>query len=174
MSAYVSKTVLILLVFIAVSCNPANPDVSQDLEDSFRKSVHINNLNVDFLISVELDDGEELENGSDIRVRLENISRHEILFSSALGNELYMIENNSWVQVQNLNKYYGTGSPLILKSEHQIDNKITSGVRPFLPEAINLEGYKAILRILMVGELLEDGARTGTLTGAYADVFIRP
>ena len=83
------------------------------------------------------------------------------------------IKNNKWVEIMNSNEYSGNGSILFPKGI-QLGDRISTGIRPVLGPNIKDEGHQEILRIVIIGELISDGKKTGISAGAYTDVFVNP
>ncbi len=171
----------LLVLFLAIGvtaivygCSSSQPKISETMNISFRELVAIDEMNEYFQISVDSQSQEKLEFGSDIKVVFVNRSDWEIYFPVGYGIRLFIIENDKWVEIDNNDEYYGDGSLLRSVSEQGIGGRLVTWVRPVLPTDLADEGNPEILRIVMVGELLSAGEKTGIPVGAYVDLFLAP
>ena len=68
--------------------------------------------------------------------------------------------------------YYGDDS--ILSPKVQLESEWLTGVRPILEPNIENTGKHEIVSILIVGESMSAGEKTGIPVGAYVDLFMIP
>jgi len=175
MNAYIKIVVIsiVLLEVIGYGCSNSEPKISRDLQESFKNQVPVNDMNKSFCIWVDSSNYAELKFGSDIYVVIENLSDQQIFFPLGYGTRLFIVRDNKWVEIMNKNEYYGNGSILFPKGI-QLGYLISTGIRPIIGPNIKYEGNQEILRIVIIGELISDGKKTGISAGAYTDVFVNP
>lgn len=163
----------LFLVVIMFGCSPAGPNISDSLEVSFQELIVSNNINKSFQIYIDSNDAENLKYGSDIKIAFKNVSGEDVFFEVGYGIKLYIIRDNAWVEIQNKNEYYGEGSILQTKNQQASGGRLVTGVRPVLPPGIAPIADE-ILRIVVIGEILSDGERTGHHAAAYVDLLLNP
>ena len=165
--------VVLLLPAILLGCsNRSNTDLNS-IEESFKTAVPVVDMNNSLEIKI-YEDQKTFPRGSDIRLLVENKSSHFLLFNS--GDDyikLFMSRGTDWVEVNNKITYSGTrilspqGTPLL--------NLNATWAQPILDDnAFEDNKAEVPLRIVMVGEIMEDDKPTGKLVGAYVDVHITP
>ena len=128
-------------------------------------------MNELFQIYLDSPDEKNIKFGSVIKLLFRNVSGQEVFFPVGYRIKLFVIKNNKWIEIPNTVEYYGEGSLLQTKSEQALGGRIGAWVRPVLPSEITTEDQE-ILRILVVGELLTNGEKTGIPIGAYIDFLI--
>ena len=174
MNRHFRMVVSLLSAIVMISgCLPSQPEVSKELEASFRSLVPIDDMNRSIRIRVDTEVQEDLKFGSDIHVVIDNLSDQQIYFPLGFGIRLFVVGNHAWIEAQDKNTSYGDGSLLRARGKEEMASRISTWVRPIFPSQLN-EGQQEILRIVLVGELMADGKRTGVPVGAYTDVFVNP
>jgi len=155
-------------------CAPTQPRTTEYLDVSFRQLIAVDDMNKTFHLIVDKSSQENPKFGSDIQVRIENLSEQEVSFPVDLGIKLFIVRDNGWLEIQNNNKYYSIGPALILKRQQETGHRITTGIRPVLPPDAKDARQQEILRIVAIGELISNGEKTGIPVGAYTDMFVNP
>ena len=164
---------IVLLEVIGYGCSSNKPKISSELQEYFKNQVPVRDLNKNFCIWVDSSNQADINFGSDMNVVIENLSDQQIFFPLGYGTRLFIVRNNKWVEIMNSNEYYGNGSILFQKGI-QLGDRISTGIRPVLGPNIKDEGHQEILRIVIIGELITDGKKTGISVGAYTDVLVNP
>jgi hypothetical protein len=145
--------------------------ITEDMEKKFQNIFPLITMNESFQLKVNSDEN-IFKFGSDIPVLFNNKSPYKIFFATDSFIKLFIIRDNKWLEIRNRNKYSGV---LVLSSKGtSLSDFNTTGVRPVLDNNIVSEGKEELLRIVMIGELMENGIRTGNFVGAYVDVYVSP
>jgi hypothetical protein len=180
MKSPIIKTMVVIAILsqIIFSCSSNQPNISNSLQDSFKEMIPINDINTHFHINII--NNEKHKFGSDVNIVIENISDKPIYFSADAQKpfaRIFVTRNNKWSEIQNKNLYFaltgGEGSILFPSGSDQ-PNLFTTSVRPALGPNVKDLGSREVVRILVSGELMSDGKKTGILTGAYVDLFMEP
>lgn len=179
MKSYSKTTIIfcITLLFSLSNCISNQPDISKDLETSFKKIFPIKDMNrslqliVEDVKETEDNNNHTFEYGSDISLKMVNMSDYQILFDSQSHIKLFVIRNGKWQEIGNKITYSGE---LLLapKGKPLLDFK-TTRVNPIPVDNVLREGEREILRIVLFGELMQDGVLIGEPVGASVDVFVR-
>ena len=178
-STIVNTLVLIAsLTFVLCSCTNNQPTIPGDLQKSFDKMFPFSNMNT--YIQIKLNSNERLKFGSDVNILIENLSDKSIYFSTSTSTifvRVFMIQENKWVETLNRTTYYsitgGNGyilSPIGSEQPHLF----TNSVRPELGQNLKDNNRQQIVRILVIGEQLLNGKKTGIPVAAYLDIFMEP
>jgi hypothetical protein len=156
------------------NCRPV-PNVSNALENSFRKVIATDEINNQFRIYLDSPKQDSLKIGSNIEISFRNLTDQEIFFQTGFGIRLFIIRDEKWVEILNNDEYYGK-APLLqgIGSQQAMLGGIPTGVRPALPPNVREAEHQELLRIMAVGELMDKGKKTGTLAGSYIDVLLMP
>jgi len=158
---------LLITLFINIlGCTSSQSNVSDKLETSFKDIVEIDKLNEYFQIYVSSDQKVH-KFGSDIKVYFKSITDDKIVFQVGYKIRLFIVHNNSWLEIQNKNKYFGEESYLPSISNQNLGARLSTGVRPISPPDVGVEA-KTMLRILVEGTLLPDN----TPVGSFVDIYI--
>ena len=142
-------------------------------DKQFLTAVPASDINKSLQVVLE-DDESYFEWGSDINLLIYNRSDHSIYFDDNMFVRLLVSsDNNQWLDVENEIEYVGPrlasprGTPL-LDFEHIV-------VRPVLDKAtLNNDKKDHLLRIVVIGEIMEGDTHTGDNVAAYVDVFLTP
>ena len=178
MSGEKMKPSIILWIFcwigmtIIIGCTSVRPRLSKELESSFQKTISVEDLNES--IRVRPASQERAKYGSNIKIRIQNVSDQPIYFPLDFEMRLFIIRDNEWVEIQDNNQYYGEGTLLHPKGQEESSGTITTWVRPVLPLNFTSGNDKDILRIVIIGEKQNDNMEFGTPVGAYTDIVVYP
>lgn len=166
----VIKFVFLLSVLVAFSNDL--PVVSNDLEKELLTAFHLTDINESFQVTIN---GEEktFKINSDIPLIFNNKSPYTIYFPTGSFIRLLIINDNEWMEIENSHTYAGL---LLISPEGTLLKDFNiAGVRPVIDNSI-LHGDKKdlLLRIVLIGEIMENNDPTGRFVGAYVDVDITP
>lgn len=110
----------------------------------------------------------------DIGIAVVNISDQQIIFPLELSNQNFVYDTltHEWKQIPE--KFHTSGATIILYpltdlEKEQFSDKATA-VKP------DLSGYKKpiVVRVLILGEIYQNGASTGQKVGSYIDITFKP
>lgn len=168
------KSILMLCLFLVVlpSCSKHSQSTSEKIKENFQTIVPITDMNKS--LQVEVYGGEKnFQSDSAIHLRLHNKSPHSIFFPLDSHIKLLMLSDAKWVQVKNEMTY--SGLLQLAPQDTPLLDSNTTWVKPIPGEKIIRNAKENILlRIVMIGEIMENDIHTGTLVGAYVDVYITP
>lgn len=168
-----------LLILAVSACSNNQPNISKDLQESFQEMIPIADTNTNLSIKIISDGQNENKSGFDIKILVENISKQNILFPvNSKVIRVFIIRNNTWMEIKDTVKYYSSivgGDSFILPPRgEQQPNTFTTVVRPVLEPNAKDEGKQETMRILIVGELMDDNKKTSIPVAAYVDLFMNP
>ena len=159
---------LLLVIFLS-GCLNSYSAVDKEKEQEFQSLVALQSLNEYFRLETK-ENVIDYRFGSEIPLKIVNISSRLIQFDPDSHVKLYMIRDNTWDEVGNVITYSGsltlspTGTILL-------DYALTR-VQPDWNDEVQANDQKELVRIFMIGEIVENGAGTGEQVGAYLDVFV--
>jgi hypothetical protein len=144
-----------------------------ELEKQFLTAVPLTDINESLQVIIE-SKGSTFESGSDISLLIYNKSTHSIYFDNDSYIKLLVSADQlSWSDVENGIEYFGTtvvspqGTPLL--------DFVHTVVRPILDKTdLNAGNQDVILRIVAIGEIMENDTLTGQNAAAYVDVTLGP
>lgn len=167
------RTIALLFFLMSnmLGCSSQQNTVSSKMEEEFQSIFPSMTFNESFQLDVYSDEN-IFKSGPDIPLIFTNKSPHQILFPTDSFIRLFIIRDDEWLEIDNKNTYSGL---LILDPEGTplMDFNVT-GVRPAIDNFGTSKRKVELLRILMIGESIENNIHTGKLVGAYVDVYIRP
>jgi hypothetical protein len=168
------ERVWFIFVFLIVlpSCTTDSDRIPSAMEKSLLATLSVNDMNESLQLKVQGDE-KTFGFGSDIPLLIYNKSPHSILFTGDSHMRLFTARDGEWLEVKNEITYSGAmilspqGTPLLDLSN--------TGIKPaFDEELIDNNKNNMLLRIVMIGEILENDVETGELVGAYVDVSVSP
>ncbi len=166
-------TLYILVCFILTSCLNSESAVPRSLEDEFNADFPVANMNKSFQLKVD-GDTSIFQKDLEIPVVFNNTSPNTISFQTELFLKLLIIKDNKWIEIKNQYSYSG---PLQIAPQGTLllDNS-TATVQPELDDDLisTNKNHLVLMRILMIGEILDKDLHTGRFVGAYIDVFLKP
>ncbi|SRR6266496_5578833 len=166
-------TLYILICFILTSCLNSQSAVPKSLEEEFNTDFPVSDMNKSFQLKVD-GDTNIFQKDSEIPVVFNNTSPVTISFQTDSFLKLLIIKDNKWIEIKNQYSYSG---PLQIAPQGTIllDNN-TATVQPELDDHLisTNKNHLVLMRILMVGEVLNKDIHTGRFVGAYVDVFLKP
>jgi hypothetical protein len=169
---------IVLLTILISGCSTNSPNVTRDMQESFQKLVAINEMNKDLRVTTDISDNNNLHIGSVIHLVIENLSDQPILIPEPSGIKLFIINDGEWSEINNNAEYYGNSEgPVLYPHEpSELRYRTSTGVSPVLKPGTKIsdKGSKIVLRILIIGEMLMNGEKTGIPVGAYTDVYLTP
>ena len=160
-------TIAIALALSLCGCGLITETIVQD--DDFKQIVPELELNtaIRLLISDQLPN--EFTIGSSFDLLLENISEHQVWFPQGYGLRVFSYSEDSkeWMELRNRVEYvagiedildpHGKGNWLAVVTANP---EITKSIEP------------VSVRVLVIGEIYNDGNPTGEQVGAYLDVSL--
>jgi len=166
-----------MLIFSLSNCVNTQPNISKNLEISFKKVFPIEDMNkslqitVEDVLATENNNKDTFEFGSEIPIKMLNLSNYQIDLDTQSFIKLFIVRDTELIEIQNKDTYSGE-LMLSPKGTLLLDFKHT-GVRPVLIDNVTKEGEKEILRIVLFGELMQDDVPIGEPVGAYVDVVVK-
>jgi hypothetical protein len=165
----------IVFFFLAVAlfgCSKqSNANVSE-LEKQFSKAFPLADINKSLQISVKSQEA-SFKSGSEIDLIIYNKSPYSLYFDNDSHIRLLGSSDNlHWANVKNDIFYDAT---LRLLPKGTLFDTRSDSVKPILDQSsfsANKRGF--LLRIVIVGDIMEGAARTGKKVGAYVDVVLKP
>jgi hypothetical protein len=156
-----------------VACSVHSNENISELDNQFLTALPITDMNKSLQVVIE-DQGSYFEWDTEINLLIYNKSDTSIYFDNNVFVKLFVSsEDNQWIDVENEIEYMGPrlsspqGTPL-LDFEHIV-------VKPVLDKAtISNENRDRLLRIVVIGEIMDGDTHTGQNVAAYADVFLTP
>jgi hypothetical protein len=168
---------LLLCTLTIIGCSNNTLRTSHNLGTAFRTLVPADDMNKSLRIEAELQNQEANESRDTIRVSIQNLSDEYILLRQPEDIMLLVRSGNDWVQIQNAIEYFGNGEgpTLFPATVDRLRSHATTAVRPVLDAKVGSATTKALLRIVILGEILSDGGNsTGVTAAAYTDLLLDP
>lgn len=165
------RAMLLFLLFSIItltSCSKSQISGSSDKEKKFQAIVPFSDVNKSLQLEVYGDD-KKFQPGSQIHLRLYNKSPYSIQFETNSHMKLLLFINQKWIELENGDTYSGK---LILSSQATpLLNSNTTWVQPIV-DLTSLEKSKEdfVVRIVIIGEFVENQTPNGMPVGAYIDV----
>jgi hypothetical protein len=168
-----TRILIFLLVFtILLGCSKGTDSVSKDMEKQFLDIVPVTDMNKSLQLEV-YGDQKTFGLGHDIPLLIYNKSSHRILFTKDSRIKLFMIQDAAWLEVENEIIY--TGSTLLSPQGTPLLDLTNTWAKPAFDKDMIKNGKEEVLvRIVMIGEIIENDVGTGKFAGAYIDVHITP
>jgi hypothetical protein len=168
------KSILIisLLLTAVLGCSTGPDRVPHTLDEEFLTTVSVINLNESLRLKVESDQ-ESFQLGSKIPLLIYNESPFSIFFTGEEYLKLFMIKDGKWTEVKNELTYSGS-QELSPKGTILLDQSNTWAKPALTKDEVRNDQKAFPLRILIIGEIMENNIRTGKLVGAYVDVHVTP
>lgn len=161
---------------ILLSCSKQSDIKTSDLEKQFSTIVPLADMNKSLQIAVARDvasNEQSFRLGSAIPVEVFNKSPHFVSSDFNSQIKLLIYENSQWVEVKNDITYSDT--MLISPQGTLLLDLQYTWVQPNLDGSnLRSSNTKIPIRIVVIGEIMEDNTRTGKNIGAYVDVFVKP
>jgi hypothetical protein len=110
--------------------------------------------------------------GNSIKLELVNETQYPIEFPSDFGITLYYYDesSNKWVEINNIVDYLPFGNKELLPTRKDDSGGLWFSVYPDVQDF----SKPITIRILMVGELVDEESSNEVLVGAYIDVTLVP
>jgi hypothetical protein len=162
-----------LSIIILLSC-AKQPDADMgELENQFSNLLPLADMNKSLQIAVSTQE-KSFKSGSEIELTVYNKSPHSFYFDNDTHVRLLGSSDNLlWTEVENAITYSAT---MILspKGTTLLDTQPT-WVKPILDQSVfDAKKGNVLLRIAIVGEIMDGEIRTGKQVGAYIDVVLTP
>jgi len=163
---------LITLTCIIYACSSSQLDNLSPLEESFLKLIAVDDVNNSLHVDIVYDERTEYKYGEDVVILIKNNSSKEIFLpskSSAL--RAFVLNGDSWVEVENNIIYLGNGT--ILTPSGDAMAELINGIRPVFDPGLDGLEKKVIVRVLVLGEFMLNGEKTGQLVAAFAELIMQ-
>lgn len=168
----VAYTVFFAVVALCGCSKHLDTNVSE-LERQFSITVPLSDMNNSLQIATNSQDS-TFKSGSEIELTIYNKSLHSLYFDNITHMRLFSSSDNlHWTEVKNAITYTAT---MILSPEGTIllDTQYTS-VKPIVDQSeFDINGEDILLRIVIIGEIMNGEVRTKEKVGAYVDVVLKP
>ena len=169
---YKFLVVFYFTLFIVTGCEIKPSAPSNAVEENFQAIFPQVAMGDSFQLNVVADETTPTPN-SEIRLSIINKSTHFISFPPDSDVKLFVLKDSEWVEVRNKITY--SGLLQLYPQGTLLKDTRTSWVHPVLDDnMMDNEKKEILLRIVMVGEIVEEDVYTGVLVGAYVDVFLVP
>jgi len=162
-----------ILAVVLFGCSKQSKASVSELEKQFSTAFPLDDMNKSLQIALESKTA-SFTPGSEIDLIVYNKSPYSLCFDNSSRMRLLGSPDNlQWAEVKNAITYSAT---MILspKGTVLLDTQYT-WVRPILDQSsLNVQQTDILLRIVIVGEVMEKENRTGKKVGAYVDVVLKP
>jgi len=166
-----SSAISFLAIILLAGCLNDLPTIAPDMEEKLQSVFGLKNMNQSFQLEIENNE-KTFQSGSDIRLKIMNTSPHSIYFDIDSHIKLLTIKDAEWEEVKNGITYKGT--LVISPQDTPLLDYAKTRVKPDLRDEFQNTDQKELVRILIIGELMDNDVRTGEFVGAYVDVYIGP
>jgi hypothetical protein len=176
MPIYKIITLSVIFAVLLSACSSGPVAIPKEPDASFVKTTNVASMNKEMRLKVLAHERDE----SVLSVNLEvmNIGENSIFLPMTSQKQylkVYIFQANQWVEIKNNQKYIsGSGGDGSILQPYKDDpgNILTTWARPALAD-VALSTNK-IVRIFVVGQLLQDGVVTENYVGAYVDLVLEP
>lgn len=107
--------------------------------------------------------------GDITRLLVNVIGKESISFSSDFGARIFLLEDQKWIEVENLMEY-PPGTFLLSPSEGNLRKQVATSLAANLPDI----DHEVKIRIFLIGNVYRDGQITDESTAAYIDLELNP
>jgi len=165
----VLQLTLLFAAFSLIGCGKSGS--VKDPNEEFSKKFPLADLNKSLQLGLE-GDIRTFDEDSNIPFYIYNRSNHDVFIDHNANTKLFTTLNSQWIEIENAISYPDS-LPLLAIGTPLLDSRYT-WVRPVLRnELLASTTENIMIRILILGEPLENDQGTGDLIGAYIDVFIK-
>lgn len=166
------KLALISVLLVSLlACGEKSPLESRDLDNKFEEKFPLDDMNNSLQLGLDGEDNTFAKN-SDIPIYIYNKSGNPISINNNVNMMLFMAGDSDWIEIKNA-LTYPDSLPIAPQGTPLLDFRYT-WVSPVLSEELLVATTEYItIRILILGELMENDQGTGDLIGAYIDVFVK-
>jgi len=155
-------TVAVIILFQTVGCQS-----HQDLQMSLpAEDISIEDVNSQLRLSAP-EGWNTFKTGQSIVLEIENISDHTIAVDYTLPR-VFLYQEEQWVEIEKLGEYTGETIQILSPTDGDADGAV--GILPDLPDP----SQAVTLRILVVGNIVQDGVVTEEQTAAFIDILLSP
>ena len=159
------------MIFSLVGCSSLPNTDTSDIQELLTADGSIRNLNDSLQVKVE-GDQKDFPLDSQITLLIYNESSHFLLFTGEYFVRLLTFNDGEWIEVANSLTY--SGSKTLSPKGTILLDQTSTWAKPQITEQIFKPDEKVLpLRIVVIGEILENDIRTGEFAAAYVDVDIK-
>ena len=162
--------IVFFLLTTILGCSSPLESIPNNIEENFLAIVPVSNMNDNLLIEVE-GNQEQFQPGSEIRILIYNNSSQSIFLAEDPFLKIFTIKEGDWVEVKDEITRFGS-QVLSPKGTILLDQSYTRAKPALTRGEMNSNLKDLPVRIVVVGEIMENDVRTGELVGAYVDVYI--
>lgn len=165
---------ILLLIFLLSSCSQQSTAGSQELEQQFAEVVPISDMNKSLQIILSTEET-SFKAGSKIDIKIYNKSHHYLYFDNDTDVKLLgSLDQTHWMELED--GITDASSDMILSPQGTIllDDQESRVIPIIDPTELNTHSDGVLVRIVVIGEIMENDVLTGKKVGAYVDVIVQP
>ena len=166
--------IFLLLAGTLLGCSRTSDTSTSELDKQFATAVPLADINKSLQIAVDDEESSFVQSNPDIALLIYNRSQDSIdLDNSSFVRLLVSTDKLHWVDVENEIIYDGpmTLSP---KGTPLLDVQYT-WAKPVLDQAsLGNDNQEILLRIVVIGEIMDGDTHTGQNVAGYVDVVLTP
>lgn len=162
---------LLIALLLSTSCSSNSPAELSDLEKDFFEKFPYSDMNQSLQLKLDSNNDTFLLDTKIPFLIYNTSSRSVLIIDSNLNIKLLLAGESGWQEIDNALSYSGgmhfspSGTPLL--------DVRYSWSQPVLGEdVLGQASDKIMVRIFIIGELVDNNEPTGEFAGAYVDVFI--
>jgi hypothetical protein len=176
-SPFTVPTILLFILSIGLTACKSDPLQLQISQTPIEKQNPAIDMNTKIVLGIPLDFNTHKPLEFSVRDRIdlyiENQSENYIQFppDNNLHFYAYNADNDSWVELENLTTTYFPDTPRILyPKSHDKYRPMRTSFHPYISNTTD----PITIRVVVFGEISQDGTLTGEQFGAYMDLQLQP
>lgn len=163
-------TIIGLMIISLVECSSLPNTDTSDIQELLGVDGSVSNVNASLQVKVE-GDKKSFPLDAEITLLIYNESSRFLLFTGEHYVRLLTLNDGEWIEVANKLTY--SGSQTLSPKGTILLDQTSTWAKPQITEQIFTPDEKVLpLRIVVVGEIVENDVRTGEFAAAYVDVDI--
>jgi hypothetical protein len=163
---------IVVLTTILAGCSKQSNINTSVLEKEFLTAIPITNMNENIQIVIDSKEP-SIKPDSTIGLTIYNKSPHSISFdNTSFVTLMGSVDNQHWFPVENGITY--TDRMLLSPEGTVLLDLYYTWVKPILPASPGTDTKEVLLRIVIVGKVMDGDIVTGQSVGAYTDVHLKP
>lgn len=168
---YLTRLIIVLFLLLPeIGCATDSSITLRTLSENFAKNYSITNMNETLQVELE-SETYTFQADNDIPIFLYNRSDQYIRIDNNAHIKMFLVNGDEWIEIDNALTYSGEillspqGTPLL--------DFRASLVQPVISrEEMSTISDDVLVRVFVIGEIIEHGQATGEFVGAYIDVFV--
>jgi hypothetical protein len=158
---------LLIAMLVLTSCRTKLPDGLSDIGVPMREI----NSRLHLWIYGAGDSIYKIKNNESMLVGVDVKTKDHIAFARDYGVRLFLKEDNKWIEIKNETTYdISLPEMVIIPAEGYLVKDGAAGVTPYYPSLKK----ETLLRIVIVGKVVQNGKVTEEKTAAFIDVYLEP